>query len=328
MTRVAVVGAGGVGTHAARHLLATDSIDEVVLHDADSDRAGAVAAELGGAATSVDGPVEALFDRSLAAVAVAAADATPIVAAALERRVASAASADDPEVIRGLLELEPAARAAGVVVIAGAGLAPGLSEVLADFAAERNDTVEEVHVSRYGVSGPACAQQRRRNAWGAASELDDGAWVERRAGTGRRLVAFPPPVGPHDCRRAVSAVPRLVERTVPGVGRVSFRDAARRLDRVTGAVPPPAGGRKTGSLGGLHVEVRARRGARSEVLVYGTVDLMAPMTGAILATATLAAAGLAGDPTEPGVRGLGEVGGASVLSELGHRGVRTARFGG
>lgn len=327
MTRVAVVGAGQVGAHAARHLLATDGIDEVLLHDVEADRATDLASEIGSGITAVGGPVDALFEKSVAALAVAA-DDVAVVAAAIEHGVASAASADDPEQLRLLLELEPAARAAGTAVIAGAGLAPGLSEVLARFAAERSDTVDEVHVSRYGTSGPACVHQRRRGTWGAVSELDDGAWVEHRAGSGRRLVAFPPPVGAHDCRRVASAVPRLLARAVPGVGRASFRDAARRLDRVTGGVPPPAGGRKLGSLGGLHVEVRARRGARAEVLVFGTVDLMAPMTGAILATATMAAAGLDGEPVGPGVRGLGEVGGASVLSELGRRGVRAARFEG
>lgn len=326
MTRVAVVGAGQVGAHAARHLLATEGIDEVVIHDVETDRARAVAGEVGGAVTAVGGPLDAVFDQAVVALAVASNAATPVVAAAVERGVAAAASADDPEVIRCLLELDPAARAAGAAVIAGAGLAPGLSETLARFAAERSDSVEEVHVSRYGASGRECVHQRRRSAWGPASELDDGAWVEHRAGTGRRLVPFPPPVGPHDCRRSVSAVPRLMARAVPGADRVSFRDAFRRLDRLTGAVPPPAGGRKMGSLGGLHVEVRARREVRAEVLVYGTVDLMAPMVGAILATATLAAAGMIGEPAQPGVRGLGEVGGASVLSDLGRRGVRAARF--
>lgn len=324
-TTLAVVGAGRVGAHAARHLLSTAGVDEVLLHDTEPGRARTAAGEIGAGAGVVEGSLEGLLERGPAAVAVAA-EGSAHAAAAVERGVAVASSADGLDVVRRLLELDPAARAAGVPVIVGAGLAPGLSDVLVRFAAERCDAVDEVHVSRYGVSGPECARARRRASWGPVIELDDHAWVRPRAGTGRRLVAFPEPVGPHDCRRAVSPVPQLVARAVPGVRRVSFRDAARLSDRVTGGVPPPVTGRRAQVLGGLHVEVRARRGPRAEVLVYGTVDQMAPMVGAILATATLAAAGLTPQHVAAGVHGLGEVGGASVLAELGHRGVRAARF--
>lgn len=326
MTRIALVGAGRVGAHTARHLLATDGVDDVLVYDDDTDRARDLVGEVGGGAVAIEGPWEVLFDRDVTGMAVAREDAVPVIAAAVERGIGSASAADDPEVVRRLLELDAAARAVDTVVVAGAGLAPGLSDVLARYAAEGCDRVDEVHVSRYGLGGPECARRRRRSWWGRVSELDGGAWVRPRAGTARRLVAFPEPIGPHDCRRAASAVPQLVARAVPHVRQATFREAGRRLDRFTGGLPGPARARSAERLAGLHVEVRARRGTRAEVLVYGTVDLMAPMVGAVLATATLAAAGQSPLKVDPGARGLGELGGAPVLADLGRRGVRAARF--
>lgn len=331
MTTALVVAAGAVGVHATRQLVATPGVERVLLADHDRGRARAITDEAGERVTAVSwrpGEVIPAGVTVLVSAASASADATAIEQA-VEAGLPAVSCADGVGAVRRLLDLAPAARAPLVV---GAGLAPGLSEVLAARGSEALDTVDEVHVARYGVTGPACRRASRRAAWGRVVELDDGAWTTPAAGSSRRLVYFPDPVGPHDCRRAANAVPILVARALAGVRHASVRHAMRRLDRLTGGpAPPRAGPRRTAvqSLGAVHVEVRGFLGRASEVLAYGAVDQVAAATGAVLATAAAAAAGLVPgcDRPPPGVRGLAELAPPGVLlAELARRGVRCARF--
>src|SRR5207244_10054049 len=75
---------------------------------------------------------------------------------AVEAGVPAAGCGDDASTIRGILDLDDAAREAGVALAAGCGLAPGLSDVLARHAAGALDSVDEICVARAGTAGPAC----------------------------------------------------------------------------------------------------------------------------------------------------------------------------
>lgn len=327
-----VVGLGAVGVHAARQLAATPGIERVLVTDADRKRADALAEEGGSRVEVVDWKVGTGLP-SETTVVVPALPAGPhfaLVEAAVEAGVPAVSGVDTPKAIRGLLDLDSAAAAAGVPVVIGAGLAPGLSEILARQAADSLDTADEVDVARYGTTGRAARRATRHSSWGRGLELDHGTWANPRAGTSRRLVYFPEPVGPYDCRRAANGAPVLLARAIPGLRRATVRYAMRPLDRVTGRpvarrVPSGRG------LGALWVEVRGARGAARELLTLGVVDDMAAAAGAVLASAAAVTLALVPgvDVPSPGVAGVAEVASPrALLSDLARRGVRAARFEG
>src|SRR5690606_16774886 len=110
-------------------------------------------------------------------------------------------------------------------------MSPGLSCLLVRHAAGTLDQVDEIHVSRHGAAGPACARQRLRALRGTAVDWRDGAWVRRPGFSGRELSWFPDPIGARDCYRADLAEPALLVPSFPGVQRVTARLAASRRDR-------------------------------------------------------------------------------------------------
>ncbi|MEQ1702875.1 MAG: hypothetical protein ABMA25_22440, partial [Ilumatobacteraceae bacterium] len=62
--------------------------------------------------------------------------------------------ADDLDDVRELLALDGAARASGAGVVVGAGMAPGLSGLLARNLAEQLHQLDELHIALHGTAGP------------------------------------------------------------------------------------------------------------------------------------------------------------------------------
>ncbi|MDQ3945487.1 MAG: saccharopine dehydrogenase NADP-binding domain-containing protein, partial [Actinomycetota bacterium] len=154
-----VLGAGAVGRRAARTLAETDGVERLLVADRVRARAAQVAEELGPTAEAIEWSPADPLPPGVTAVAVAAEAGVEraVVERALERRVPVACSSDDPDGVRGLLDLDDAAREAGTAVAVACGLAPGLSDVLARHAADALEVVTEVHVARAGSAGPECA---------------------------------------------------------------------------------------------------------------------------------------------------------------------------
>ena len=245
MSRVAILGAGAVGTRVARYLLASGSagsVDRVLLRDVDPERLSGALAVLDEAAA--DGRVEvehAPFPDQ--------ADADVIVVATPRgtqlRAVREALSGGIPVVLSGdgLAETVAVARLAdeagerGVPVVLGAGFAPGLSGVLAAHARSWFDHVEEIHVAKVGAGGPACALVHHRALSRLSYDWRGGGWRRRPGGSGRELCWFPEPVGPMDCYRAALSDPVLLHHAFPEVERITARMAATRLDRLTAPLP-------------------------------------------------------------------------------------------
>ena len=326
---VLLLGAGAVGRRAGRTLVESDGLERLLVADKDHGRAAQVAEALGEGAEAIDWSPDDPLPAGVAAVAVAA-DAgveRAVVERGLEGRVPVACSSDDPDRVRSLLDLDDPAREAGVSMIIACGLAPGLSDVLARHAADALDEATEVHVARAGWAGPACAGMLHRSHRGVALEWHDGTWVRERAGSGRRMVWFPDPVGGRDCRRAASAQAQLLVGAMPRLGRASMRVARNQADGQRWRRRTPD---SEGDWGAAWVEVRGRRGRGQEVLVYGVVDRMAFAAGNVLGVATAWLAGL-GEPsvTRTGVHGLGAmVEPVPFLAELANRGVKAAVFEG
>ena len=330
--RVAVVGAGIVGARTARELLSpgadgSPTNDGVVVVSRRADRLAQLAPVLGDraemlrAASAPDLP----DDVRTVIVAREAGAQLEVVEPLVRSGRNVVAVSDDPEDVEALLALGGAASASGSVLLVGVAMAPGLSCVLARHAARGLDTVDEIHVARDGVAGPACARQRLRALRGGAVDWRDGAYVRRPGFSGRELCWFPDPVGAQDCFRAALADPLLLVPAFPGVSRVTSRLAATRRDRALAPfpvlLPPPT----EGGPGALRVELRGTLDGERTTVVHGVFDRPGVAAAALAAVCTVDVV-----PTcEPGATGLGGAGDTvDLLAELARRGVRAARFHG
>jgi hypothetical protein len=329
-----LVGVGAVGGRAARQLVETPDLDRLLVTDADAGRAEFVADLMGERAGAVAWTPGAPIPDGVDVVAVALPSGPAheaLARQAIERRIPFVTCSDALDVADALLALDGDARAAGVSVVAGAGFAPGLSDVLVALAASLVDEVEEVHVARRGVAGPACAAQRHRAGQGHLEEWHDGGWRRVRAGSGRELVWFPDPVAGEDCYRIRSAQVPLLRSSFPGAERITMRAAARRRDRLAARLPMMIRPEPEGGWGALRVEVRGRRARAKEIKVYGAIDRMATATGAVLALTAIVLAGLdeALAVARPGAGSVAAVvQPRGFLAELARRGVRAAVFDG
>jgi len=338
-----------VGRRTARQLAETDAVERILI----ADRAGGLAEE---AAEAMGTRAEALDwspDRpvpagvTVVASAIGGAAERAVFERALEAGVPAAGCADDAETVRSVLDLDDAAREAGITLAAGCGMAPGLADVLARHAADALEAVDEIHVARAGSAGPACRSAIDRSGRGQVLEWRDGAWTRHRAGSGRQLVWFPSPVGGLDCHRAASGQPALLLDAFPLLTRTSMRIASPLRPgrpvpgvRMLGHVPIVSallsgGGTARrrdpdGDWGAVWVEVRGRRGRSEEILVYGAVDRMAFAAGAVLGVSALWLAGLGAAPVAAaGAHGLAAlVDPVPFLGELARRGVKAAVFEG
>lgn len=329
--RAVVVGVGAVGARAARQLLALGPVDDLAVIDPDTNRREAVVASLGrpvsvgsdlaSVLTTVRGPSTAVVlthpagdHRSLAEHALAAGASV----------VSVSDSADD---VAALLALDAKARSLGLSVVAGAGFSPGLSCVLAAYAARSFERVDEVHVARVGVGGPACARQHQEAFRERGQERADGEWVTRRPGSGRLLCWFPDPIGGLDCYRGAFAEPLLLAPAFPGVQRVTSRYGARRRDRLAARFPRLTRPSPEGDLGALRVEVSGAQGLTRDARVVGAIDRPAVAAGAVVALAARWA--VDGRLLRPGAAGLAElVEPGPFLAVLAERGVKVAVFEG
>ena len=126
--RALVVGAGAVGTRAARQLVSAGV--DVVLHDRRRDRVAVVVESLGSLASACDGdPAAATAD--VAVLCHGPGPHAPLAAALLRRQVPVVSVADDPDDVGDLLDLDAEAVERGLAVIVGAGFSPGLTCLLA-----------------------------------------------------------------------------------------------------------------------------------------------------------------------------------------------------
>jgi hypothetical protein len=331
--RIVVVGVGAVGSRAARQLLAAD---DLALVDVNRARMDAVAASLGRPAHAAPWS-PATFDG--ADVAVLCHESAPgahraAAEAALERGAHVVSVSDSLEDVMALLALDAEARERGLSVVVGGGFSPGLSCLLARHAASEFSSVTEVHVAKTGTGGPACARQHHAALAGEAADWREGAWVRRRAGSGRELCWFPDPVGGLDCYRAAlpeavllrPAFAELCGGSSPG--RITARVSASRRDRVSARLPMLRRPHAEGGIGAIRVEVRGRRGAATDALVLGAIDKPAVAAGAVVAVAARWAA--SGRLARAGAGGLAELVPEPVafLRELAERGVRAAVFEG
>ena len=325
MTKVLLLGAGAVGARAARQLVESPDVDQVLVADPDASRRAAVVRSSGDKARDGgDGAVRGRVD----AVLLAGPNGTHVKAArehlAAGRPVISCA--DGMADVLGLLDLGPEAAERGVAVVVGAGFSPGYTCLLARHAAADFDAVHEIHVARSGTGGPACARAHHGALAGTALDWRDGGWQRRSGGSGRELCWFPDPIGAEDCYRAELPDAVLLVPAFHGVGRVTARLAASRRDRFTARLPMLRKPHPEGLVGAVRVEVRGKRDGVSDVKVLGALDRPAVAAGAVAALATRWAMQGRVPVGAHGLAAMAEP--LPFLAALGELGIKAAAFDG
>lgn len=321
--RAAVVGVGALGARTARQTLSLGEVDRLLVADRDLDRAKAVARSLGSPAEAI--AATDLDFRDVDVAVLAHPDAEGRAREALRAGCHVVVPSGLLRTAKALLALDAEARERGRVVVAGAGLSPGLSCLLALEAAGSFDWVASIDVSTVGAGGPACARERR-SALASAGLRWDGAWHQERGGTGRRLAAFPDPVGAKDCFFAGTAEPLLLGAAFPGA-RVTATLAASAFARLTAALPPPPARKAADTaLGAVRVELHGHGPGGAGVRVLGAIDRPALAGGAVAAMAAHWA--VQGRFKQDGAAGLASlvVDPQEFLRELTVLGVRAAEF--
>lgn len=147
--KIVVLGAGGMGRYAARTAAGFDFVETLTVGDLKETAAQDFAATLGPKARAAH--VDVTNPSSLNAV-LAGADAVlnavgpffrlgpPVLEAAIRNGVHYLDINDDWESTQAMLEMDDAARAAGITAIIGVGASPGITNLLAVTAAQQLDT--------------------------------------------------------------------------------------------------------------------------------------------------------------------------------------------
>lgn len=312
MVTVAVVGAGVVGQRIVRRLPVV--VPGVTVVEIDTRECSAARAPE--------------FDRVDVAVLAHGGPHHDDVVGLAERGIPLVSVADEVTDVASLLAYDDRARSLGVPVVVGAGMAPGLTGLLARHLSASLHRVDEIHVAYHGTAGPACARQHHRALAGRSVSLHDAVLVRHRAGTGRELNWFPEPVGAYDCYRAETPLPVVLRRDFPDVTRITARVSANRRDRFTSHLPMLTPPHREGGVGAIRVELRGglADGSRS-TLIGGIAELVgtaAAATAAAFVEPIVAGAVPAGVVTA-GDAGLDTV---ALLHTIERLGVRLQEFTG
>jgi len=318
--RVVVDGCGLTGMGVVRQLAANPSVALIGVATSSEDRR-VLAADILGPKVCDAG---ALDHPDVAIISAAPSDHDDRARVWLSKGAHVVSVSSDVGDLDRLGALGPAAEQQRRSVIVGAGLAPGLTCLLAVHAMSWFEEVNEVRISSYGVAGPACARSAQHSLHEESEEWRDGEWVARAPGSGRELSWFPDPVAGRDCYAARTGEAMLLHQLVPTISRISTRVARPEVPRLRRVLPL---GRawSVDPIGAIRVEVRGARAGRSETLVYGLVDRPSVATAAVAVTAALAAARR---QVAAGAGSIAQMAPVPFLRELASLGVRAAVFEG
>ena len=208
MRIIVLGGCGAMGSEATRDLAQTSDFEEIVIADADLQRAQALASELGGGrlrAMQADAGDEVALTEKLRGFDVIA-NCTTYHFGMNAIRSAIAAQVNYLD-LGGLfntprqLELDELARKADVTACLGCGATPGVTNLMARYAADQLDRVDEIHIAfasfRSIAPSPGLLDTAldefspgsRRFFW------QEGQFIEVPAFSGAKQVRFSDPVG-------------------------------------------------------------------------------------------------------------------------------------
>jgi len=152
--KVIVLGSGGMGRYAAKTAVTFDFVGTLTVADLDAAAATRLAATLGpkACAVGVDVTDAPALERLLAGAGAVLNTVgpfvrlgPPVLRAAIRARCHYLDINDDWESTVAMLEMDDAARAAGITAVIGMGASPGISNLLAVTAMRELDAVEELY---------------------------------------------------------------------------------------------------------------------------------------------------------------------------------------
>ena len=256
--KVCVIGAGAQGSVIAKILVENPKIDKVVLADINTQLLQHVAKKIDSSKLSTE-RVDAGNSDDLAKVlkgADVAVNATltyynlPIFHSALKHGANYVDLAHDWPLIERFLENLKTSdkwKKAGLTAIKAQGITPGVTNVLARYAADRLDKVEEIHI-KSGWKSPSAAEERIVPTWSPGWSVEtallmwtakpivyeNGEYKTYPPFSGVETHPFPEPMGPHTIcwveHDEVATLPHFIGK---GVKYVDFKES---LDVIAGVL--------------------------------------------------------------------------------------------
>lgn len=233
--KVAVLGAGVMGSVAARLIARhADEVDILVV-DVDLDRAKAVVADIGtGEARAFDAKSDELTRmlREVQAVAVCLPYRLniPVMEAALEARTHYADLGGLFHTTLKQLEYSERFTHAGAAAVLGIGSCPGMTNILAKFGADQLDSVVSIDMvdgaieeGGGGFGVPYSVETVFDEFTLPAMVFEDGELKEVPAASGVVMWDFPEPLGTLPAMYTLHSEPATLPQTVPGVRDVRWR---------------------------------------------------------------------------------------------------------
>lgn len=235
MKVVALGCAGHIGACAVRELAKRAPDVEVVIADKNVEAANKLAAEVGDK-TAVN-PVDANEHKSLVEVMKGAdvvlstlgpfyAFAEKTLRAAIEAKVTLIDINDDWDATRSCLALDSEAKKANVTAILGLGATPGIINLMAKYAADQLDRVDDIHTAWAwtGIDpkmvGTAIVEHYYHAITGNVATYRDGNWVEIPANSDPETVEFVSPIGKFEVANVGHPEPMTLPRYIKGVKNV------------------------------------------------------------------------------------------------------------
>jgi len=198
-----------MGRFGVKDLAAKDKVEELLIADYDLAAAEALAKELGGkcSAKKVDANNHAEMVETIRGFDVAMGTIGPfykyekkVASACIEAGVNYVSICDDYDAAAEFMELDDAARKAGVTAITGVGWTPGITNVFARLGADQLDEVEEIATAwacdPADTAGKAVTLHYLHAVTGMIPSYIDGRLQNIKAGSGLEKLTFPATVGP------------------------------------------------------------------------------------------------------------------------------------
>ncbi|HEX9123822.1 MAG TPA: saccharopine dehydrogenase C-terminal domain-containing protein [Actinomycetota bacterium] len=240
-TPIAVLGAGAMGSAAARLLARHAGEVDLLVLDVDEARATSVVGDVGtGAARGFDATsgelAEILRDVRAVAACLPYRLNLPVMEAALAAGCRYADLGGLFHTTKKQLELDTRYRQAGLSAVLGMGSAPGLTNVLAKLGADRLGTVTAIDMvdgaveegADPGFGVPYSAETIIDEFTLPAMVFEGGELREVPAGSGVIDWEFPEPVGTQPAIYTLHSEPATLPFTIPGVRDVRWRLALPR----------------------------------------------------------------------------------------------------
>jgi len=238
MKKIIVLGgAGTMGYEVVKLLLERTSVD-ITVADASAKGLKRVQAEMGSKVKTAGADVN---DRESLVKLLKGADvvistvgpfykyAAAVIKAAIEARVNLIDIDDDFDATKDSLELDEAARKAGIAAIIGMGASPGVTNLIAKLGASRMDRTDDIRLywgeSAIDPTGSAAMMHWFHITAEKVPVFVDGKWVEVQGFTEPEVIEFLPPVGKLEVVLTGHPEPVSLPRYIKGVKNVSIKGA-------------------------------------------------------------------------------------------------------